>query len=81
MTDGNVTRSDVIKNKIFQHNSNLLVGLTFSLTCEEARVGDLVKAYVEIKFILFIEKTDLVSYIHNINRIRNIHTEKISVYY
>ena len=53
-----------IKNKIFQHNSNLLVGWTFSLTSEEAGVGDLVKSCVEIKFILFIEKTYLVSYIH-----------------
>ena len=33
------------------------------LTPEEARVGDLVKACVEIKFILFIEETDLMSHI------------------
>ena len=57
-------RQKITKNKIFQHNSNLLVGWTFSLTPEEARVGDLAKACVEVKFILFIEKTDLVSYIH-----------------
>ena len=31
---------------------------------EVARVEDLVKACVEIKFILFIEKTDLVLYIY-----------------
>ena len=44
------------------------------LTPKEARVDDLVKACLEIKFILFIEKTDLVSYIYDINRMRNIHT-------
>ena len=65
---------EFIKNEIFQHNSNLLVGWTFPFTPEEARVGDLVKVCVEIKFILFIEKTDLVSYIHSKNRMKNIHT-------
>ena len=42
----------------------MLVGWTFSVTPEEARVDDLMKAFVEIKFILFIEKTNLVSNIH-----------------
>ena len=50
---------EFINNKIFQHNSNLLVGWTFSITPEEARVDDLMKAFVEIKFILFIEKLTL----------------------
>ena len=40
----------------FQHNSNLLVGWTFSLTPEAARVGDLAKVCVEIKFIPFSAK-------------------------
>ena len=65
---------EFIKNNIFQHNSNLLVDEHFSLTPEEARVDDLANACVENKFILFIEKTDPVSYIHSINRMRNIHT-------
>ena len=44
-----------------------LVGrMNISLTPEEARVGDLAKACVEIKFILFIEKSDLVSYIESL---------------
>ena len=63
-----------MKNKIFKNNSILLLGRTFSLTPEEARVDDLVKACVQIKFILFIEKTELVSHIYSINRMRNIHT-------
>ena len=65
-------------NKIFQHNSNLLLGRTFSLTPEEARVDDLAKACAQIKFILFIEKTNLVSHIYSINRMRNIHTVRVS---
>ena len=55
--------NNLIKNKIFQHNSILLWGKTFSFTPEETKVDDLIKACVAIKFILFIEKTDLVSYI------------------
>ena len=51
----------------FQHNSNLLVGWTFPLTHEEARAGDL--ACVEIEFILFIGKTDIVSYIYRLTDI------------
>ena len=33
-----------MKNKIFQHNSNLVLRQTFSLTPEEAMVDDLAKA-------------------------------------
>ena len=52
----------------------MLLGWTLSLTPEEASVDDLAKAHVKIKFILFIEKTDLVSYIYWTNRMRNTHT-------
>ena len=64
--------------KIFQYNSNLLVGWTSSLTPEEARVEDLAKPCVETKFILFIEKTDLVSYIHKI--MLNTYRVMINIY-
>ena len=53
--------------------------MLFFLTPEEARVDDLAKACVEIKFILFIEKTDPVSYIHSKNRMRNIRTVTVMV--
>ena len=55
--------NNFIKNNIFQNNSNLL-GRTFSLTPEETRVDDLAKTCVEIKFVLFIEKTDVASHIY-----------------
>ena len=54
-----------MKINIFQHISNLVLRWTFSLTPEEARVDDLVKACgTEKIIILFKENTDLVSNIY-----------------
>ena len=54
-----------MNNNIFQCNSNLVLGSTFSLTPEEAMVDDLVKGYGTKKIIfLFSENTDLVSNIY-----------------
>ena len=55
----------IMKINIFQHNSNLLLRWTFSLTPEEAMVDDLPKACVTEKIIvMFIENPDLVSNIY-----------------
>ena len=52
----------IMKIKIFQHNSNLLLRWTFSLTPEEAMVDDLAKACgIEKIIVLFSENLDLVS--------------------
>ena len=57
--------NEIMKINIFQHNSNLLLRWTFSLTPEEAMVDDLAKACVTEKIIvIFIENPDLVSNIY-----------------
>ena len=49
-----------MKINIFQHNSNLLLRWTFSLTPEEAMVDDLAKACGTEKIIvLFSENPDI----------------------
>ena len=46
-----------MNNNIFQHNFQLCVGVTFSLTLEKATVGDLGKSLWLNKFlVLFLEK-------------------------
>ena len=51
-----------MKINIFQHNSNLVLRWTFSLTPEETMVDDLAKACgTEKTIVLFNENADLVS--------------------
>ena len=75
-----IVLENFILNKFILYLSKLLLIyfpffiFPFSLTPEEARVGDLGKACVRNKFALFTEKTDLVSHIYSINRMRNLHT-------
>ena len=66
--------TEFIKNKIFQHNSNLLVGWTFSFTSEEARVDDLAKACAEIKFILIVDVS--LSVYNIVGRLFSLRTEQ-----
>ena len=52
---------------IFQHNSNLVLRWTFSLTPEEAMVDDLAKGCDTEKIIvLFRDNSDLVSNIYSL---------------
>ena len=60
-----MTLHEIMKINIFQHNSNLLLRWTFSLTPEEAMVDDLAKTSDTEKItVLFSENPDLVSYIY-----------------
>ena len=53
------------EDQYFQHNSNLVLRWTFSLTPEEAMVDDMAKACgTERIIVLFSENTDLVSNIY-----------------